>query len=178
MEIIGNLNTANKFYVIKDDNSIEWVSDIKTAKQAAENPKNKNWYNQPIYATNENILKVNNKLYLASQAPKQHKEIQYNNFQNYCDNSLLYIQKHLKELALNLGYNSVLELISWKDSKIKEYKDLAKKFIMYRDEIYTYRNKQIEQNKKLLSNEDKPNDFNTLYLDFINNLPKFEQENE
>ena len=56
MEIYGDPKYSNKFFVYLDDGSIEWVKNLSVAKNYVSNNQFINWYNKPIFCTNEEIV--------------------------------------------------------------------------------------------------------------------------
>ena len=62
MKIYGDLSTADKYYVKMEDGSVIWTSNLSLAKKYVSNERYKDWFGKDIYATNEDLTIVNNKL--------------------------------------------------------------------------------------------------------------------
>ena len=76
MQIYGNPNFSDKFFVYLDDGSVVFVRDIETAKGYVQNPNYEKWYGKILYCTNEDIVRAyDGKLYLRSKAPVDPNEI-------------------------------------------------------------------------------------------------------
>ena len=93
----------------------------------------------------------------------------------FVNNLKQHIEKILEDLSIKLGYESFYKLISWKDSKIKEYKQLAKSVIDYRDKLYTLYTKCYEKYKNEIEDTTKISDLSVAYEEFINNIPEFKE---
>ena len=173
MNIIGDIKYANKFYIKNSKGNIEWVHSLQTAKNYVNDPQNKEWYNKDIYATNEKIIKgYDNKLYLESQVVLPPKEIkEKENYQILEKQIFDYIAYKLENEA-KAYQMSLLEILSWNNSKIKRYKDLAKKFSTYRDELYEYCNMFLQNFLKNNENVDVLNDISNEYDKFLKDLPQ------
>lgn len=173
MEIIGNVEKADKFFVYKNDGSIEWVPQLAIAKAYVKNVNNKNWYNKNIYATSENITRLTDgRLFLQSQAPIE--KIKINRYTEFCVNALSYLDKLLFDFVKEYKYASLEEMLSWKSSTIKQKAADAKIAFSYRDKLYKYYFKFIEDNKEILSTDDTSVDLSEVYSKFLNKLPKVE----
>lgn len=173
MEIIGDIEKADKFVIYKDDGSIEWVPQLAVAKAYVQNSNNKNWYNKTIHATLENVVKLSDgRLFLQSQAPVE--KIKVNNYEMFCSQVLTHIENLLNTLVYKYKYSFFEQILSWKDSSIKEKAELADKCFKYRDELFTYYNTFISKNEKTLKKSDEAMDLSKLYTKFLKDLPKFE----
>lgn len=180
MQIYGNPNLSDKFFIYLDDNSINYVRDFETAKGYIQNPNYKNWFGKILYCTNEDIIKAyDGKLYLKSKAPKDPNEIKtYDNKSLFVNNSKKYITDTLNNLSIELGYESFNEIISWKDSKITKYKQMAEKMFNYRDKLYSFYLKLYNKHKKELENTTELLDLSNIYTEFLENIPKFKKVKE
>lgn len=174
MKIEGNIQTATKFYVRTSTGDIKWVPSLETAKRYVNNPANTNWYLQTIYATNEDIVKgYDGKNYLRSELPDtpiEYKKI--NDFEIFKSQAFSFLRARLKDFAEKYSYESIEEIISWKDSSILDLNLLAVKAFKYRDLCYCYylealEKYEIEFDNSLLDNNTK------FYEKYINNFPKF-----
>ena len=173
MEIIGDIEKADKFVIYKDDGSIEWVPQLAVAKAYVRNINNKNWYNKDIYATYENVVKLaDGRLFLQSQAPVE--KIKVDNYTVFCTQALSYIENTLFNFVKSYNHSSIEEMISWKASTIKEKAAEAKLAFSYRDNLYKYYYSFIEENEKLLKSSEEALDLTELYDNFITNIPKID----
>ena len=172
MNIIGNIKTADKFYVRLSDNSIKWVHLKKTAESYYKNPNYIDWYHKDIFATNEDVVKgIDNKVYLKSEIPENliyNKTDHYKQFQKQAED---YINNKLLEKVHNDNFNSIEEVISWKDSKILKFSQYCFKFLEYRDKCYIYYLTLLENNENLLKEGKDLNKISELYTQFIKNFP-------
>ena len=177
MQIYGNPSLSNKFFVYLDDGSVIWTKNFETAKSYVNDPKCTRWYGKPLYCTNEDIVKgYDEKLYVKSEAPKDPNEkVIYDNKSLFVNNTKTYIEKQLEEISKALGYTSFFELISWKDSKIKEYKQLAKDVLDYRDKLYNCFLKCYDKYKEQLEDTSELLDLSNVYDEFLNNIPEFKR---
>lgn len=178
MQIYGDPKYSNKFYVYLEDGSVKWARSLTAAKNYVSDIKFIDWYNRPIYCTNEEIVKAyDGKLYLKSQCPKDPSEIKiYDNKTLFVTNVKKFIDEKLQDLTKEYGSESFYTLISWKDSKIEEFKELAISFLDYRDEIYKYFLNFLEKYDNILSKTDELLDLSYIYDEFIENFPKFKSE--
>lgn len=176
MKIIGDPKLSDKFYIINSRNSIEWVPNLETAKSYVKDRNNPNWFDKDIYCTNEKILRgYDGKNYLASQVPQKPKKIIVNeNFKLLNSQIYEYLPKILDDLVKKEKFSSLLEVLSWSNSKIVRFKNLAKKFLKYRDDIYSYADDFLDKYKANNENMDELVDIKTTYQKFLNNFPKFE----
>ena len=176
MQIIGNIATANKFYIINSFGSIEWVPNLNIAKKYTENPFNKEWFDKPIYATNEDLITDKyGRVCLKSQIKDNTKNFIDINKQIkiFKEQTKLYIENTLNEYSKSLGYNNIYEILSWKGSTVKQLSDLAKEAFQYRDNIYKYHFKKLEE----ISSLDKENltDLTNIYSNYIEEFPKYKK---
>ena len=175
MAIYGNVNTANKFYIINSSGSIEWVPSLSIAKKYNNNPAYTEWFQKDIYATNEELV-VNSKglTVLKSQYEKEEQEKLIKpveeNFKQQAQN---YLDLKLLEYSTSKGYDSFYTLISWKDSSIKQYKDEAKAALKYRDIVYSYMFDYFDNKLKEFFENNQAENLENLYSMYINNFPKF-----
>ena len=171
MKILGNINTANKFYIKTADNNIRWVPSLETAKRYVNDPNNKNWYSKTIYATNEDIVKgYDGKAYLKSEAPEIPNFIKNNLDTNiFKEQALAFLKSKLNEIAKNNDFDSIEELISWKDSTILRLNKLANNVLKYRDECYIYYSNSLNEFNSELE------DSSILYSKYMNNFPKYKE---
>ena len=163
MRIEGNPDISDKFYIIKEDNSIKWVPTLSTAKMYVENPIYKDWFNKTIYCTNEEVVKgYDGKVYIKSNVPEKPKELikdeQISIFKSQAKD---YIHDKLETFSKKYNYDSFLEILSLNNSSLKEYKKLGKQASAYRDKLYTYINKITEDS-----------DFSKIYFDYLTNFPE------
>lgn len=171
MKIIGDIKHANKFCVNTAENGIEWVPNLDIAKQYVSDPRNKSWYNQTIIASYEQVIKADDgKCYFKSNAPRKSKEQQFSdNLENFKKQTSRMVKKALMDYAANKGFESFLELVSFVNSGLKDYKTIAKDGLKYRDNLYTYTEKFMS---RLI--EDKANeltDISQLYDEYVQNFP-------
>ena len=89
--------------------------------------------------------------------------------------NIINLQLNRCHLSIKLGYESFYKLISWKDSKIKEYKQLAKSVIDYRDKLYILYAKCYEKYKNEIEDTTKISDLSMAYEEFTNNIPEFKE---
>ena len=176
MQIIGDPKFSDKFYIIKTDKSIEWVPSLETAKSYVEDKTNTNWFGKDIYCTNEKIYKgYNGKNYLKINLPEKPKKIIKNeNFKTLQNQIYEYLPKILNDLVKQENFTSLLEILSWSNSKVLKFKQLAKKFSTYRDSIYLYSEDFLEKYKEKNENMDELQDIQVTYQEFLKNFPKFE----
>lgn len=176
MQIIGNPEKSDKFYIITSKNDIEWVPSLDVAKSYVKDINNKRWFGKDIYCTNEKILKgYDGKNYLQSTLPKKPKVIiQNENFNLLKTQIYEYLPKVINDLVQNENFSSLTELLSWSNSKIMRFKQLAKKFMTYRDLIYSYADNFIEKYEKDNQNMDELIDIGKVYTKFLEDFPKFE----
>lgn len=168
MKTIGDLRHANKFCVETPDKGILWVPNYDIAKQYASDPKNKDWYMKTIIASYEQVIQADDgRFYFKSQAPKKTVE------QTFIDNLFLFkqqskrkIEKELKKYANDKGFDSFFELISFYNSTIKSYKNLAKEALKYRDTIYSYTDQFFTKVQ-----ENKSKDISGIYDEYLRNFP-------
>lgn len=182
MHIIGNITTANKFYIINSLGNIEWVPNFEIAKKYISNPMCKEWYNNTLYATSEDIiLDDSGRAILKSKYVK--KDIKYINNENGYDifkkQAEEYNKTILNEYCLHLGFENILELISWKDSTIKDLSNKAKKMIKYRDEVYKFYYKSLESfSKDIENNNILENSLSEACQKYITEFPVYEKGEE
>lgn len=175
MKIIGNVNTANKFYIINSNNSIEWVPTLNLAKKYTSNPQYKEWFEKDIYATNEDlVIDDNGKTILKSQYEQQQLEKTLKNSKNiFKQQAKEYLNKKLSEFSEKYNYESFYIMLTWKDSSIKKYKDEAKLALKYRDEAYTYMNNYFQNEMEEYFKNNSVENLDKLYSMYILNFPKF-----
>lgn len=179
MAIYGNVNTANKFYIINSNGSIEWVPSLSIAKKYNNNPAYTEWFQKDIYATNEELV-VNSKglTVLKSQYDEEQlKKSKKTNSENFKQQAEEYLKAKLLEYSTSKGYESFYTLISWKNSSIKQYKEEATAALKYRDKAYEY---MFDFFNNILINfldnqeEGSENiDLSEIYDKYINNFPLF-----
>lgn len=173
MEVLGNIKTADKFYVRLKDGSIEWVPSFKTAESYFKNPNIENWYKKQVFATNEDVIKgINDKVYLISEIPQEliyNKTDHYKQFKKQAED---YIHDILLKKVQDDGFNSIEEVISWKDSTILKFSRYCFKFLEYRDKCYIYYLTLLDNNTQLLNEGKDLNKISSLYTNFIDNFPK------
>ena len=177
MQIYGNPSFSDKFFVYLDDGSVVFVRDLETAKGYIQNPNYEKWFGKILYCTNEDIVKAyDGKLYLRSKLPIDPNENKiYDNKTLFVNNTKEHIEKILEDLSAKLGYESFYKLISWKDSKIKEYKQVAKAMLDYRDKLYMLYTKCYEKYKDKIEDTTKISDLSMVYEEFLNNIPEFKE---
>ncbi|MBR2240013.1 MAG: hypothetical protein IKO49_02150 [Bacilli bacterium] len=176
MKIIGDPKLSDKFYIIKSDKSIEWVPSLETAKSYVDDKNNRNWFGKDIYCTNEKIYKgYNGKNYLKIDLPEKPKKIIKNeNFKLLQTQIYEYLPKILNDLVKQENFSSLLEILSWSNSKVLKFKQLAKKFLTYRDSIYLYADTFLKNYEEKNENMDELQDIQTTYQEFLKDFPKFE----
>lgn len=173
MKIIGDINTANKFYINLNGGGIEWVPSLEIAKTYYNDPKIINWYKKDIYATNEDIVKgTDNKIYLKSQIPDELIYSKTDHLLQFKNQAEKYIQDVLQEKIEKDGFNSIEEVISWKDSQIIQFNQYALKFLKYRDTCYIYYLNLLENNIDILTKSNNLDKISEVYKFFIENFPK------
>lgn len=128
MKVIGDIRNANKFCVKHPEKGLLWVPSYEIAKQYANDPKNKNWYQQTIIATYEQIVTADDgKQYLKSQAPKKTPERQLqDNYAIFKTQSKRKIDVELENFAVQRGFDSFLILTSFSTSKLSQLKKWQK----------------------------------------------------
>lgn len=174
MAIYGNVNTANKFYIINSNGSIEWVPSLSIAKKYNTNPAYPEWFQKDIYATNEELV-VNSKglTVLKSQYDEEQlKKAKKTNSENFKQQAEEYLKLKLLEYSTVKGYESFYTLISWKDSSIKQYKDEAKLALKYRDKVYTYMYDFFNLKLEKFLKENLQDSMEVLYSEYMLNFPK------
>lgn len=179
MQIFGNPKTSNKFFVYLNDGSLIWTSNFNTAIHYITNQRYQNWYNKPLYCTNEEIvIGYDNKLYLKSKCPEDPNQIKptYDNKQLFLLNAKKHIKDTLDKILFDLQFDSLFELYTYKDSKIKKYKDLCKKVLTYRDDMYLFTEKILDKYKDRLIETVEVVDLSDVYDDFLTNFPKFNDD--
>jgi len=173
-KIIGNLQTANKFYVINSAGNIEWVPNINIAKQYQTNPNNQEWFNKDIYATNEEFyIHTDGKTYLKSQIPTIDTTIsmtiQLEEFKNQADE---YVNMKLQDFANSSRYESIHTMISWVDSEDENFAKEAKKAIKYRDLLYKHKHDFINNLEERLEKNEEEDILLKMHDSFIKTFPK------
>lgn len=173
MKVIGDIRNANKFCVKHPEKGLLWVPSYEIAKQYVNDPKNKNWYQQTIIATYEQIVTADDgKQYLKSQAPKKTPERQLqDNYAIFKTQSKRKINVELENFAVQRGFDSFLVLTSFSTSKLSQLKKMAKDAIAYRDEVYKYTQTYFDKFEK--GEVDAVNDIAFLYDEYLTNFPKF-----
>lgn len=173
MEIYGDPKYSNKFYVYLDDGSISWVPSFSIAKENVSNTRNKDWYDKPLYCTTEEVaIGYNGKVYIKSQLPEDPNKIEtFDNLNNFKTQSLRYIEDKVNEYIEENEFKSLFDVISWKDSTFKDYKEKAEKVMLYRDKIYSFYENFIKEHMSELNISDKPVDLSNLFDKFINDCP-------
>lgn len=182
MKIIGDIKSANKFYIINSSGNIEWVPNIEVAKRYVTNPKNLEWYNKDIYATNEDIVRdANGRIKLSSQVDKPAINIYTitTAFKNFKQQTEEYIADLLQKYAKKYDYDSIVSMVSYNNSTVEQYKLDAEKAIDYRDRLYTYHYAFINDlDTKIKNNDAGITDFVLNYQNYLKGLPKEESEQE
>ena len=173
MKVIGNLKTANKFYV-KTENGLEWLPNLALAKRYVNNPLFKDWYGKDIYCTNENIIRgKDKKLYLASEIPEDLMNSDIDYYSLFKKQGKEYIDSYIQRVIEKNEWTNLNEVLSWIKSSIKEYSEFAQKISKFRDACYKYYLECLNTNENLLKTNSKKEEFESLIKDFINNLPKW-----
>lgn len=180
MQIFGDIKTSNKFFVYLDEGGLIWTSSFKTAERYISNPRYKDWYNKPLYCTNEDIVKgYDGKLYVKSQCPTDPNAIiVYDNRKLFIENAKRYIKESLNDVINNSPFNSFEEAYTYTTSKIKENKQLSKKIFEFRDNLYLFLEKILKKYDDKLVQTEELLDLSYIYDDFITNIPKFNQDDE
>lgn len=175
--IIGDIKTANKFYV-KVNDSIEWVPSLNLAKKYVENPIYELWYKKDIYATNEDfIVGTDGKTYLKSEYTKKEVKLNIDIIKStFKTQAKAYIENKLLELSLFYDYDNFYTMISWKNSSIKKFKQEAELALKYRDTVYLYYFKFLEEEIENLVVENDNFDISNIYTKYIENFPNFLKE--
>lgn len=171
MKIVGDVKHANKFCVETVDKGIQWVPSLDIAKDYVSDPKIKDWYNQTIIASYEQVVKAEDgKFYFKSQAPKKTAQQEIlDNLSSFKQQAHKKIKTTLEEYAAVKGFESFSELISFNTSSLKEYKTMAKEGIAYRDKLYKYTNEFF---LKFDTDEVKAmKDIASVYDDYLQNFP-------
>lgn len=175
MEILGNINTSNKFFILKDDSSIEWVPSLNLAKKLVSDSNNVTWYNKPIRCTNEEVIKgIDGKLYIKSHMPAlSQKEFLYPDlYKNLLNESLKYLESQSQVFLNSLNFKSFEEAISWKESSIEEYKSNALKCIKVRDLFYNYHLNFFKENSLDVVKSNDMEFLKSLFKLYIEGFPK------
>lgn len=180
MQIFGDIKTSNKFFVYLDEGGLIWTSSFKTAERYISNPRYKDWYNKPLYCTNEDIVKgYDGKLYVKSQCPTDpNAVIVYDNYKLFVENAKRYIKGSFDDVITESPFDSALDAYTYTTSKIKEYKQLSKKIFEFRDNMYLFLDKILKKYEKDLVKTEELLDLSYIYDDFMNNIPKFNQDDE
>lgn len=175
MKIIGNINTADKFYIINSNGSIEWVPTLNLAKKYVNNPQYKEWFEKDIYATNEKlIINENGITVLKSQFEEEKRKKEEKNFKElFKKQAEEYLEHQLLNFSTFYGYDNIYTMISWKDSSIKKYKDEAKLAIKYRDDVYLYFFDYINNKLEIFLKENSVEKLEALCSIYIENFPRF-----
>lgn len=176
MKIIGNVQTATKFYVIDSNGSIKWVPSLEIAKSYVLNPNLVEWYNKDIYATNEKVVQdKDGKIKLASEVENPIPNIKTirTAFKDFKEQTENYINTVLQDFATEYDYDNIISMVSYKNSNVEKYKNDANKAIQFRDNIWTYHYTIINElenkiNKGLVDNID----FSIHYTEYLKNFPK------
>ena len=105
---------------------------------------------------------------------KPKKIIKNENFKTLQNQIYEYLPKILNDLVKQENFTSLLEILSWSNSKVLKFKQLAKKFSTYRDSIYLYSEDFLEKYKEKNENMDELQDIQVTYQEFLKNFPKFE----
>ena len=175
MKIIGNIKTANKFYIINSKGSIEWVPNIEVAKRYASTPSNIEWYGKDIYATDENLVKDRKGIIkLASQVKKAALPIKTikQEFEDFKDQANQYVESKLQDFSKKYDYDTIWTMISWKESSVQKYKDEALLALKYRDSVYAYHFEFINSlEEKIKTNRLNGNNLSGYYDTYIKNFP-------
>ena len=100
--------------------------------------------------------------------------IKNENFKTLQNQIYEYLPKILNDLVKRENFTSLLEILSWSNSKVLKFKQLAKKFSTYRDSIYLYSEDFLEKYKEKNENMDELQDIQVTYQEFLKNFPKFE----
>ena len=180
MQIFGNVNTANKFFVYLDEGGIAWTSSFSTAKRYIESPQYKDWYNKPLYCTNEDAVRgYDGKIYLKSKCPEDPNIVKvYDNKNRFVIDAEKYIQDNINDVLKENDVKSFEYLYTFKDSKVKEMKKFCKDVCDYRDAMMLFLNKIIKKHSKVLEIKEELVDLSDVYTEFMNNLPKFREKTE
>lgn len=138
--IIGDVNTANKFYIINKLGSIEWVPNLETAQEYTQNPTITEWYGKDIYATSEELVYNKNGLcVLKSEYERDtEREEKENAIENLKQQIYEYNEEKLLTICKTNGYESFEQAFTWIYSTLEHKHDFAKKIIQYRDQIEEY----------------------------------------
>ena len=189
MQIVGDIETADKFFVYKEDRSIEWVPSLTLAKRYTLDITDKVWYNKTIHATTEGIVVLSDgrvflqseegivvlsdgRVFLQSEAPEDIQEIDH--FEIFKTEAFRHIDNALKNLYTKYGYSSILDMLSWKSSTIKEKANHAKLMFTYRDKAYTFVNQFIEEFESELKSSTINTDLSHIYSKFLKEFPIIE----
>ena len=180
MKIIGDIKTANKFYIIDSMGSIRWVPNIEMAKKYVSNPSNIEWYQKDIYATNEEVVKdKTGKIKLASQVNKKTLNIKTikSSFEDFKQQANSYVFAELNNFAKQYKYDSILSMISWKDSTVAQYANEAQLAIEYRDRVYEYHFSFLNNlEDKILNDTLETADLSEYYETYLKDFPKNNKE--
>lgn len=173
MQIVGDIEIADKFFVYKEDRSIEWVPSLALAKRYTLDTTDKVWYNKTIYATTEGIVVLSDgRVFLQSEAPEDIQEIDH--FEIFKNEAFRHIDDVLKNLYTKYGYSSILDMLSWKSSTIKEKANHAKLMFTYRDKVYTFVNQFIKEFESELRSSTINTDLSHIYSKFLKEFPIIE----
>lgn len=167
MKIYGDAVHSNKFYVLNDEKGLLWVPKLSLAKSYVSDPNCTSWFNKDIYCTSEDILiGFDGKYYIKSKLPVKPQEQRYeDNLSNFKHQANKYIKRKLQDYAEAKGFETFLELISYKSSSIQRLYEVAESGINYRDTIITYTD-------NFISNIDEITD--ETYEKYLSNFPVIE----
>ena len=131
---------STKYYIRKNDGSIEWVSNVKLAKAYATDPSNTEWFGKTIQFSEEDVAyDVEGKLRFKSEIEGTSNVTSREEFVECLKPQFdSYIESKLNDIATKNGYKDYMTLLTWQNSSIEEYSNLAKNVSKYRDVIWEY----------------------------------------
>lgn len=178
MQILGDVKNSNKFYIYLEHGGIAWVSSIETAKLYVSNTRYTEWYNKPIYCTNEDIVEgYDGNLYVKSQCPTDPNiKIKYDNKSMFVESAKKHIKADIDEVIENSPFESLEDAYTYNSSKIKELKALCKEIFDFRDNLILFYQKILKKYEKEFEITDELLDLSYVYEDFLTNCPEFTQK--
>lgn len=180
MNIVGDLKTADKYYVKMEDGSVRWTSNFALAKKYVSSDKYPDWYGKTLYATNEDLTVINNIVTLQSELGSKDFSIidKETLARDFINQTTRMVKSELEELIKEHGYKDLCELISWYHSSLKAFNTFPREFIAYRDTLYDYLAEMIDVELPKALEKLTTGDLSDLYTKFVNEFPKYKKDKE